>query len=117
MPAPLVPVQLELATYQVDFLALLDTGAALTLLDGVHVRAAGIDIFSGKPVDLQGFMGGRHTAYVHRATLTIVDKAIESNFAFSTQTLLRQVLGRDFLSHFTLGIRERALEIHLSPDD
>jgi hypothetical protein len=48
-PAPLLPVRLQLGAYVADFLALVDTGAERTLLEGVHLRAANLDVFDGIP--------------------------------------------------------------------
>lgn len=112
--APLLPVRLRLAGYQADFLLLVDTGAERTLLEGVHVRAAGLDVFDGPSLALQGFLGARTTAYLHKATLVIGDSEVETEIAFSTQPLARQVLGRDIQSNFQLGLRERALEFYLA---
>lgn len=114
--APLLPVRLRLVGYEAEFLLLVDTGAERTLLEGVHVRAAGLDVFDGQPLAFQGFLGARTTAYLHKATLVIGDSEVETEIAFSTQPLARQVLGRDILSNFVLGLRERASEFYLAAE-
>lgn len=114
---PLVPLRLHLAKdYVVEFLALLDTGAERTLLEGVHLRAAGMDVFEGKPLTFQGFLGARTVAYLHPARVAVANQELEIEVAFSTQPLLRPVLGRDLLAHFKLGLRERTSELYLEPE-
>ena len=115
-PAPIVPVRLQIGHYQVDVLMLVDTGAERTLLEGVHARAAGLDIFDGKSVTFQGFLGARTVAYLHKARLVIGETELEADIAFSTQPLARQILGRDVLAHFALCMRERASEFYLAPE-
>ena len=112
-PAPLLTIGLRIGDYEADFLALVDTGAERTLLEGVHARAAGIDIFAGEALTFQGFLGARTVAYLHRVKLIIQGAEIETAVAFSTQPLARQVVGRDILAHFVLGVRERVWEFYL----
>lgn len=114
---PLLPMQLVLPPdYAAEFLALVDTGAERTLLEGIHLRAAGIDVFSGKPLTFQGFLGARTVAYLHRVQLTIGPSQIELEVAFSTQPLLRPVMGRDLMAYFGLALRERASQFFLEPE-
>lgn len=116
-PLPLVPIRLHLAQdYVVEFLALLDTGAERTLLEGVHLRAAGLDVFEGKPLNSQGFLGARTVAYLHPARVTLANQELDLQVAFSTQPLLRPVLGRDLLAHFKLGLRERTSELYVESE-
>jgi len=86
------------------------------LLDGVCLRVADIDIFSGQPVHFQGFLGAGLTAYSHPAELLIGDLQLRMDVAFSAQPLSRQILGRDALYYLTLGLRERALELYVEPE-
>lgn len=108
---------MRLAEHTADVVVLVDTGAERTLLDGLHVRAAGIDLFQGVEVPFYGFLGSRMTAYGHQARVEIVNLAIDAEIAFSTQPLSRQVLGRDLLEPFLLAIREGYLELYLSESD
>ena len=105
--------QQALINYKSDFLALVDTGAERSLLEGVHLRAADIDIFAGRELVFQGFLGARTVAYLHSARLRIGSTQLETEVAFSTQPLLRQVLGRDLMAYFALGLREMAMEVYL----
>ncbi|MBI3924104.1 MAG: hypothetical protein HY319_01055 [Armatimonadetes bacterium] len=115
-PAPIIPIQLLMGDHRVGLMAVVDTGATETLLEGVHLRAAGIDIFSGRPRAFQGFLGTRATAYLHRCHVLVGELEVDLEVAFSTQPLLREVLGRDILAHFVLEVRERAMELSLKPD-
>lgn len=115
-PAPLVPIRLSLGEYQVDFLALLDTGAEQTLLDGVHLRAAGIDIFSGNERRFQGFLGAGTVAYEHPSTLTIENLEVHLPIAYSSFPIGRQVMGRDLMAHFGIALREQVMEFWLTPE-
>jgi hypothetical protein len=112
----LVPICLRLPGYEADLFLVLDTGAERTLLEGTHLRAAGVDIFQGPSLALQSFSGSKTTAYVHRATIVVGELEIESEVAFSTQPLLRQILGRDLLNYLIVGLRERVGEFYLGPD-
>lgn len=114
--APLLPVRLSLESYTADLVLLVDTGAERTLLNGTHLRAAGLDIFAGNPLNFQGFAGARMVAYLHRVRLEIGEYQLDSEIAFSTQPLLRQVMGRDLMAYFGLALRERSLEFYLAPE-
>lgn len=95
---------------------LLDTGAERTLLDGQLLRAAEIDIWAGDEVRFQGFMGAGLVCYEHNVRLAIREVEMDIPVCFSATPLIRQVLGRDVLTHFQVGLRERYLEIYLSPE-
>lgn len=112
----MLPVRLLLGSLEFDLDALVDTGAEDSLFDGHLVRAAGGDLFSGPQQDFQGFMGASTVGYRHRCRLLVggLDLALEVHF--STVSLSRQVLGRDVLQYFLLGVRERAGELYLAPD-
>ena len=99
-----------------DFLALLDTGAEQTLLDGVHLRAAGIDIFSRVQKRFQGFLGATPVAYEHLSTIVIEDLELRLPLAYSTFPIGRQVLGRDLMAHLGVALRERHMEFWLTPE-
>ncbi|MBI3930146.1 MAG: hypothetical protein HY319_31710 [Armatimonadetes bacterium] len=116
LPAPLLPLRLVLGDYRVDFLALLDTGAEQTLLDGIHLRAAGIDIFRGSAKRFQGFLGAGAAAYEHPSILLLEDLELGLPLAYSAFPLPRQVLGRDVMSHLTVALRERSLELFVTPE-
>lgn len=107
-------VTLSLADYEVDMPVLIDTGAKLSLLDGVHARSAGLEIFQGRPRAFQGFLGARTVAYQHPARLRLGSLRLDCELAFSTQPLLRQVLGLDVLQHLRFGLDQRAREMFLA---
>jgi hypothetical protein len=97
-------------------LALLDTGAERSLLDGQFLRAENIDIFTGRPCRVGGFLGSTTVAYEHPVGLYIDDFELNMPTLFSTQPLERAVLGRDVLGGFCFGLREHLGEIYLSPE-
>lgn len=115
-PAPLVPVRLGIGGYVVDLLLLVDTGAQASLLDGIHVRAAGLDIFSGPPRPFFGFLGASTTAHAHRVRLQVGSVELERSVHFTPQPMMRSVLGRDLLADFRLGLRELHQELLLGPE-
>lgn len=115
-PAPLVPARVTIGLYSVDVLLLVDTGAEHTLLDGIHVRAAGGDIFTGPGMTFSGFLGASTIAHAHRIRLQIGDAELERDVHFSTQPLPRQILGRDLLDGFLRGVRELHQECYLEPE-
>ncbi len=114
LPSPALPIRLKLGDHVADIVVLVDTGAERTLLDGMHVRAAGFDLFQGAEVPFYGFLGSRMTAYGHQAKMEIAGLSLDTEIAFSTQPLSRQVLGRDLLEPFILAIREGYLELYLT---
>jgi hypothetical protein len=113
---PLVAVGLVMKKARHDMLCVLDTGAERTLLDGQHLRAAGLDMFAGQPRRVSGFLSSSVLVYEHIVRLVVQEVDLELPVLFSTQPLERAVIGRDVMAHFWLGLRERAGEIYLSED-
>ncbi len=113
---PVLPIRLILRGEAIDLQVLVDTGAERTLLEGVHLRPVGIDIFRGNEVTFKGFLGSGMVAYEHPARLQVAGIELDMSIAFSTQPMSRQVLGRDVLEYLILGIREKALELYVSPE-
>ena len=112
----MVPLGLQIGAYVADLWTLVDTGAELSLLEGVHLRHAGVDIFSGRAMNFSGFLGAGMTAYFHPVRVTVADLQLELELPFSTGPVRREILGRDLLYYFRLELRERALEFQLAPD-
>lgn len=115
-PAPVLPVRLLLGTSEFDVAALVDTGAEESLFDGHLLRAAGRDLFAGPEQSFQGFVGAGTVGYRHRVRLQVGGLDLDLEVHFSTVSLSRQVLGRDVLQYFLVGLRERAGELYLAPD-
>lgn len=109
-------MRLQIDDFVAEFPVLVDTGAERSLFDGIHVRAAGRDIFSGNAETYHGFLGASTTAYEHRVFLQIEGVDLEVTLSFTTAPISRQVLGRDVLEHFVLGLREKHLELYLAPE-
>jgi len=100
----------------IDATCLLDTGAERTLLDGRVLHACEVDLWAGRDVELQGFMGAGVVVYEHDVRIGLKDVVIDMPICFSTGPIARQVLGRDVLALFQVGLRERYQEIYLSPE-
>lgn len=111
---PLICIGLTTNSNRHDMLCLLDTGAERTLLDGQHLRAAGLDLFPGTRRRVSGVLASSVVVYEHRVAHAIADLELELAVLSSTQPLNRAVIGRDLLSALRLGLRERAGEIYLS---
>jgi hypothetical protein len=114
---PFLGVGLAVNGHHFDMLCLVDTGAERTLLDGQHLRIAGVDIYTGKPVKVGGFLGPSLVVYEHAVHLVVQEVEISMRILFAAQPLERVVLGRDFLGEFRFGLREGASELFLGDED
>ena len=113
---PFIGIGLILDATRHDMLCLLDTGAERSLLDGQHLRAAGLDIFAGQPRRVGGFLGSSVIVYEHSVRLAVQDVELALPVLFSSQPLERAVIGRDVLAELRFGLREHAGEIYLAED-
>lgn len=113
-PCPALELTVAVGMIEFDVVALVDTGAEFSLLDGSMLRAAGIDLLAGPSQTFRGFMGARSVGHAHRAVLTAAGRAVAMEVHFSTMPLERPVLGRDFLEYFVVAVRERTQEVHVA---
>jgi len=89
-----------------DLLAIVDTGATYSLFDGRRAKAIGLNLMTGKPIQLSG-LSGTLSARLHSVTLEIVGSRLECEVAFSEWGIKRELLGRhDLFSRARFAFRE-----------
>ncbi len=84
----------------------LDTGATYSLFDGKRVRSIGLDLTTGKSIQLTA-LSGSMPARLHPVTLEILGSRIKCEVAFSEREVRRELLGRhDLFPRVRFGFRE-----------
>jgi predicted aspartyl protease len=103
---PALPVGLIGPRGAEDLLAIVDTGATYSFLNGKRAKSIGLDLMSGKSVALAG-LSGTLNARLHRVTLEILGSSFECEVAFSEWDIARELLGRhELFSRVRFGFRE-----------
>ncbi len=99
-----------------DIDAYIDSGAERSLLDGSIGRALGLDLFAGRQIPYVSTIGVRMEGWLHRVRLSHPDLGyFELEVGFSTGTIRRNLLGRDFFNLIQIGFRERHLAFYVTP--
>lgn len=95
-------------------LALIDSGASMSIFQPDMAEKLGIKIESGKPISLQG-IGGEIKGYVHTLTLEISQKTINCPIVFSRQYKVSiNLLGRESFFHaFQITFNESKKQLSL----
>lgn len=89
----------------VDFLAVIDTGAVVSLISGEYAIALGIDLKSGTNTILSS-LGGPITAWIHDVQVRLFDLQFPLKLHFAETRLARNIVGRDVLEKLQVGFRE-----------
>lgn len=95
-------------------LALIDSGASMSVFQPDMAKDLGIKIETGKPTELQG-VGGKITGYIHKLTLQCANKTIECPVVFSRQYKVSfNLLGRSgFFESFLITFDESKKQLSL----
>ncbi len=95
-------------------LALIDSGASMSIFQPDIAEELGIKIESGKPTSLQG-VGGEIKGYIHTLTLEISQKTINCPVVFSREYKVSvNLLGRDGFFHaFQITFNESKKQLSL----
>lgn len=95
-------------------LALVDSGASMSVFQPDMAKDLGIRIETGKPTELQG-VGGKITGHIHNLTLQCAHKTIECPVVFSRQYKVSfNLLGRSgFFDSFLITFDEPKKQISL----
>ena len=114
---PLVPVTL----FKKDdvplqpLLALVDSGASISLFDAQIADVLGINLTEGKKEELQGIVG-TVTVYIHEVHCSIKWYSFLCRIAFAQNFGELQILGRlDFFERFTVLLDEIDQKLYLTP--
>lgn len=97
---------------KIKVLALVDSGASMSVFQPDIAQDLGIKIETGKPTELQG-VGGKITGYIHNLTLQCAHKTIECPVVFSHQYKVSfNLLGRSgFFDSFLITFNELKKQI------
>lgn len=101
-----------------ETIALVDSGAAYCLFNGIRARGLGIDISSGPPIELGGLAGGRLTGRLHDIELEILGRRFPCRVVFSDPEphVSREILGRhSFFEQVQVAFRERHECLYFEP--
>lgn len=98
----------------VEALALVDSGATISIFKAEIADLLGIDIESGKETYLGG-VGGRIKGYIHNVELEVAGKKFECPMVFSREyTVSFSLLGRQgFFEEFDILFEERKGRVQL----
>jgi hypothetical protein len=109
---PLIPVRLRAGDRTATIMALIDSGADISLFSSSLADVLGLDLQSGRAEQIQGISGQPVSAYFHTVTLEIVGSpdSFTADVAFSEQLAGTALLGQaDFFEQFQIKF-ERYLE-------
>ncbi len=101
---------------EIDVPAIVDTGSELTVFQGQYANSVGIVINKGVPDRITAF-GGWYNVYIHKVILIIQGHEFLTEVCFPDQQILRNILGRSFLSLVKLGVDEKYQLFYMSPNN
>jgi hypothetical protein len=115
---PMIPVNLKKNERSIETLALIDSGATISVFQGSLGESLGIDLESGKKKLFQG-IGGKIIGYIHSVVLKIANLEFDCEVAFSYELATSMnILGRKgFFDKFLLTFDEQRKEVILKPKD
>jgi len=107
-----LPGQVEPA---LDIEAYLDSGAEKSLIEGSFATALGIELLSGRETKFVSTNRSEFIARLHRICLSHPTiGSFDLEVGFSTASIARNLLGRDFFNLVQIGFRERQLTFYIS---
>ena len=96
--------------------AYLDSGAQRSLFNGFVIASLGIILVNNRMQRYTSTAGNPIEAYLHRVRLTLPDVGdFNLEIGFSSNTIRRNLLGRDFFNLAQIGFRENQLKYYLTP--
>lgn len=114
---PIIPFQLSLKDKVVDTAALIDSGAAISIMRVDVAEQLGIAVESGKEIFLGG-VGGRIKGYLHNLDVEVAGRKFAMPVVFSREYLVSfNLLGRSsFFENFVITFREKKRVVSLDND-
>jgi len=120
---PAIPVRLvnrQDRAREKDVVAVLDSGAYVSVFDGEIASELGLNLCQGRPDSLNTASGETVRVWLHQIYIKLEGAAdvleIESEVAFTEARFSRNLLGRrDFFQALQIGFNEGAGEIYLEP--
>lgn len=112
---PIVPLYFLTAEKKIRSLALIDSGASISIFRAETANTLGITIESGKKTVLGG-VGGRIIGYIHNLKVEVAGVSFTCPIVFSREYLVSfNLLGRDtFFKIFTICFEEKHNRVKLS---
>lgn len=115
---PVIPITVKCGDKEIDYLALIDSGADFCIFHGEIGQLLGIDIQSGKKLEFFGVTGEKESAYFHEITINIAgrDKHCYCGFSeLNNSKLPYGILGqKGFFDMFKITMDYKKNRIELS---
>jgi hypothetical protein len=104
---PLIPVRLKYLKTQNNYLALIDSGASVSIFKTDVAEYLGIDIEKGSEIELRG-AGGWLKGYIHNLSAEVAGKKFKCQVVFSRDYLVPlNIIGRrNFFENFRITFDE-----------
>ena len=119
-PFPILPIQLlnpADTRRSVEVAAYLDSGTERSLFDGTLALALGIDLLHGRRITYFSAGGTGIDAFVLPVKIRHPELGqFDLEVGFSSITLARNLLGRDFFNLVQIGFREHHLLFYITPE-
>ena len=111
---PLIPLRIEFQKKHLNTLALVDSGASISLFKPEIATQLGIRIEKGKEILLEG-ISGKISIYLHQVSFQVGEKRFVATIGFSEEyTASFNLIGRkDFFTYFLITFDERRQRIKL----
>lgn len=105
---PLIPIRLKHSKIQNNYLALIDSGATISIFKTDVAEFLGIDIEKGNEIELRG-AGGWFKGYVHNLSAEIGGRKFRCEVVFSRdyQVSLNIIGRRNFFEKFKITFDEK----------
>ncbi|HEU4341948.1 MAG TPA: hypothetical protein VFU31_10290 [Candidatus Binatia bacterium] len=101
---------------KIDVDAYLDSGAQKSLFNGFLITSLGITLINDKTQRYNTTAGNFIEAYLHHIQLNLPGiGAFNLEIGFSSISIRRNLLGRDFFNLTQIGFRENQLKYYLTP--
>lgn len=95
----------------------LDCGAERSLFSGTLAAPLGIDLLQGRRIAYFSAGGMRMDAFLHAVQIQHPELGqFDLEVGFSSVSLARNLLGRDFFNLVQLGFREHHLVFYVTPE-
>ena len=117
--SPVLQLQVSHADHsenKIDVDAYLDSGSERSLFNGFLITSLGIMLINDKIRRYTPTAGNSIEAYFHYVQLSLPGVGdFNLEIGFSSSTIMRNLLGRDFFNFAQIGFRENHLKYYLTP--
>lgn len=111
---PLIPLRIEFQRKHLNTLALVDSGASISLFKPEIAIQLGIEVEKGKEILLEG-ISGKISIYLHRVSFQVGEKRFVATVGFSEEYVASfNLIGRkDFFANFLITFDEGRRKVKL----